>query len=50
MPPAPFPPEKDGPFDAVAFFCTFFAEAGLPEDALVQAFYEQWPETYERRS
>ncbi|MFL6196084.1 MAG: hypothetical protein ACJ75H_18035 [Thermoanaerobaculia bacterium] len=44
------PPEKDGPFDAVAAFCTVFVEAGLPEDALVQAFHEQWPETYERRS
>ncbi len=39
-----FPPEEDGPLDAIAFFCTFFARAALPESALVAAFHEQWPQ------
>lgn len=40
-----FPPESDGPLDAVGFFCDFFLDAGLPEAVLVRAFREQWPET-----
>jgi len=40
-----YPPEADGPTDAVGLFCEFFVAAGLPESVLVQAFHEQWPET-----
>lgn len=39
-----FPPEKDGPLDAIALFCTFFVTAGLPESTLVDAFHQQWPQ------
>jgi len=39
-----FPPDEDGPLDAIAFFCTFFAKAALSESALAGAFHDQWPQ------
>ena len=39
-----FPPESDGPLDAIAHFCQFFGQAGLPQEPLIQAFRRQWPQ------
>jgi len=39
-----FPPESDGPLDSIAYFCRFFGRAGLPQEALIQAFRRQWPQ------
>lgn len=39
-----YPPDKsEGPYDSIGYFCSFFFAAGLPEEALIQAFREQWP-------
>ena len=39
-----FPSESEGPLDAIAYFCQFFGQAGLPQEALIQAFRRQWPQ------
>jgi hypothetical protein len=39
----PGDPEMLAPYELIDYFCEYYCDAGLPEDALVAAFYRQWP-------